>query len=111
MSPDPANRNLFSSHPLTSAFARRKFSGVEDDMTQTATAPATTVIISETGEQHGKGTDRYKWVSGLTAHERAAVRSGSALVIVTGSPVCREAPGVLQTVRRVLYRSQGGGPQ
>lgn len=78
-------------------------------MTQTATAPATTVIISETGEQHGKGTDRYKWVSGLTAHERAAVRSGSALVIVTGSPVCREAPGVLQTVRRVLYRSQGGG--
>ena len=76
-------------------------------MTQTATAA--TVIISATGRQHGAGTDRYKWVSGLTAEERAAVRDGSALVIVTGSPVCHEAPGVLSTVRRVLYRRQGGG--
>ena len=72
-------------------------------------APVSTVIISSTGRQHGAGTDRYKWVSGLTARERAAVRDGSALVIVTGSPVCREAPGALQTVRRVLYRRQCGG--
>ena len=37
MSPDPANRNLFSPHTLTSAFTRCKFSGVEVDMTHTAT--------------------------------------------------------------------------
>ncbi len=33
-------------------------------------------IISSTGEIHGHGRDPYKWVSHLTAGERAAVRDG-----------------------------------
>lgn len=40
------------------------------------------IVFSETGEVHGYGTDRYKWVSRLTAEEREAVREGTATVIV-----------------------------
>lgn len=61
------------------------------------------VVISATGRQHGSGTDRYKWVSGLNPEERAAARDG-AVVVVEGSPICREVGGAFRTLRRVVYR-------
>lgn len=40
------------------------------------------VILSDTGVIHGIGTAPWKWVSGLTESERAAVRSGSHYVFI-----------------------------
>ena len=40
--------------------------------------------ISKSGRQHGWGSDRYKWVSGLTADERLAVRQGKVVLITAG---------------------------
>jgi hypothetical protein len=34
------------------------------------------IIVSTSGVGHGWGSDPWKWVSGLTAAERAAVRAG-----------------------------------
>jgi hypothetical protein len=58
MSPGPVNRNLFSPHPLTSGFAGRKFSGVEDDMTQPSTPYTAHVTrVAPAGEVYGHETD------------------------------------------------------
>ena len=38
-------------------------------------------LFSETGVAKGYGTDRYKWVSGLTPEERQAVRNGDTVYI------------------------------
>ena len=65
------------------------------------------IMISRTGQQHGAGSDPYKWVSGLTPEERVAAKSGSALVVVTDSPACRDrrlTRSELATVRVVLYK-------
>jgi hypothetical protein len=38
------------------------------------------MIVSKTAVSHGYGRDPYKWVSGLTNDERAAVRNGETVV-------------------------------
>jgi len=38
-------------------------------------------IISQTGEIHGRGSDPFKWVSGLTDAERQAVRDGRVVLV------------------------------
>ena len=65
------------------------------------------IIISRTGQQHGAGSDPYKWVSRLTRDEQAACKSGAALVVVTDSPACRNGftRRELETVRVVRYQS------
>lgn len=52
-----------------------------------------TIIISETGEVHGYGSDPYKWVSHLTAEERAAVRAGQVVLVRAGRKSSRAASG------------------
>jgi hypothetical protein len=47
-------------------------------------------IISATAEQHGFGSDPYKWVSGLTDDERAAVRAGKPVYF--RSRPCADSP-------------------
>ena len=37
--------------------------------------------ISQTGVIHGRGSDKFKWVSGLSAAERAECRSGGIVLI------------------------------
>ena len=39
------------------------------------------IIISKTGQLHGFGTDKYKWVSRLTKEEREAVRNNETVLI------------------------------
>ncbi len=63
------------------------------------------IIISDTGEQHGYGTARYKWVSGLTREEREAVKSGE-IVLITGCRRSGGGNGTGTTVRQVIY--EGG---
>ena len=41
------------------------------------------IIISKTGEVHGHGSDRWKWVSRLTSEERAIARQCRDYLIVT----------------------------
>jgi hypothetical protein len=43
-------------------------------------------IISTTGIINGRGQDKYKWVSGLTAEERKAVRDGKIVLIKDDNP-------------------------
>lgn len=40
------------------------------------------MIISTTARSHGYGRDPYKWCSGLTPEERAAVKRGETVVYV-----------------------------
>lgn len=40
------------------------------------------IIVSKTGEIHGRGSDPWKWVSRLTDEERRAVRENTAIVLV-----------------------------
>jgi hypothetical protein len=60
-------------------------------------------IISKTGKQHGYGTAKYKWVSGLTKAERDAVRDGKK-VYITGS---RPAGGNHGTTMRLVRYYNG----
>ena len=46
----------------------------------------TTPIISTTGQIHGRGQDKYRWVSGLTKDEREAVKSGKLVLIFDTNP-------------------------
>jgi len=39
------------------------------------------IKISKTGEIHGRGSMRHRWVSRLTADERAHVRTGGTVLI------------------------------
>ena len=39
------------------------------------------MIISATGRIRGRGSDIYKWISHLTAEERAAVRRGETVLV------------------------------
>ena len=41
-----------------------------------------TTIISTTGKIHGRGSQPFKWVSGLNKQERIAVRTGTAIVLI-----------------------------
>lgn len=38
-------------------------------------------VISQTGTIHGRGSMPYRWVSGLTATERALVRDGGTVLV------------------------------
>jgi hypothetical protein len=58
-----------------------------------------TVIMSETGVGHGWGTAPWKWVSGLTDAERAAVRAGE-IVLISGCPLSGGSYGT--TIRQVV---------
>ncbi len=42
------------------------------------------LVVSETAEQRGSGTDRFKRVVGLTREEAAAVRAGKIVAFVSG---------------------------
>lgn len=41
------------------------------------------ILISQTGTLHGRGSDKFKWVSGLTAEERELVKNGGIVLIKT----------------------------
>ena len=47
-------------------------------------------IISKTAEQHGFGSSRWKWVSYMTAAERAAARAGEPVWFM--SRPCNDSP-------------------
>ena len=70
-------------------------------------ATETTAITSATGIAHGWGRARYKWVSGLTTTERAAVREGRT-VLVRNCPPSGGGNGTGTTVRRVIYQPGRG---
>jgi hypothetical protein len=57
-------------------------------------------IYSPTGESHGSGSDRFRWVSRLTSEERRAARDGHVVVIT--KYVSSRAP---QPVQVVTYTS------
>lgn len=61
------------------------------------------IIFSETGEVHGYGSERYKWVSKLTPTEQAAVKSGKVIVIVEGSRPSGGGNGTGTYYRQVTY--------
>lgn len=42
-------------------------------------------IISTTGKINGRGSDRYKWISGLTDSEREAARRGDLVLVKDSS--------------------------
>ena len=62
-------------------------------------AQADEIVVSRTGVGHGWGSDRWKWVSGLTPEERVAVRAGK-IVLITGCPPAGGNYGT--TVRQVV---------
>jgi len=53
-------------------------------------------VYSATGESHGSGSDRYRWVSRLTAEERELVKAGH--VVVIDKYVSKNAPLPVQLV-------------
>ena len=57
------------------------------------------IHVSTTGEIHGVGSNRYKWVSRLTDAERQAAQRGE-LVIVTGAPTHAGNPPFRMVVHR-----------
>lgn len=57
---------------------------------------------SKTGKQHGAGSDRYKWVSGLTKDEIKKVDSGKN-VFIKGCPTHGGNPPE-RVVRRIKGR-------
>lgn len=61
------------------------------------------ILFSESGEVHGYGSERYKWVSHLTPSERAAVKSGEVVVIVEGSRPSGGGNGTGTYYRQVTY--------
>lgn len=63
-------------------------------------------MISKTGIGHGWGSDPYKWVSYLTPEERAHVRNGTAIVIITGCPPDCGNHGI--TFRQAVDRGKYG---
>jgi len=63
--------------------------------------PPDDLMISSTGEIHGHGRDPYKWVSYLTAVERAAVRDGRLVVVHRGA----STHGGYPAYRKVVYQA------
>lgn len=61
------------------------------------------VIVSKTGVIKGRGTDRYKWVSGLTPEERQAVREGETVLVPDNST----HPNT--TDYKIVVKGWGGG--
>jgi hypothetical protein len=57
-------------------------------------------MFSDTGRQHGWGSDPYKWVSGLTKLERETVRNGGIVLITHGVSIHGGNP----PYRQVIYR-------
>lgn len=57
------------------------------------------IVYSPTGQSHGSGTDRYRWVSYLTAEERQLVKDGHIVVIDNGVPLRAPLP-----IQVVIYR-------
>lgn len=73
-------------------------------MSSRTIAPTTgSIIFSETGEVHGFGSERYKWVSKLTPTEQAAVKSGQVVVIVEASRPSGGGNGTGTYYRQVTY--------
>lgn len=68
------------------------------------------MIISATGKIHGRGSDRWKWVSGLTAEERAACRRGELVLIhdTNPHPACTPYKQVLYKHGRYYHRNYQG---
>jgi len=62
------------------------------------------IIISKTGEIHGRGSDSYKWVSFLTSEERKHVREGSAIVLIPDDNPHHECV----PYKRVYFRRERG---
>lgn len=60
------------------------------------------IIFSETGEVHGYGSEKYKWVSKLTKAERDAVQAGKT-VIVEASRKSGGGNGTGTYYRQVTY--------
>ena len=63
--------------------------------------------ISSTATAHGWGRDRWKWVSGLSTAERAAVRAGQT-VLIRNCPPSGGGNGTGTTLRRVIYQPGHG---
>ena len=61
------------------------------------------IMISHTGVIHGAGSDWYKWVSGLTADERAHVRNGGIVLIEVDKPRRGQTPYKCVTYWRGRY--------
>lgn len=61
------------------------------------------VVFSDSGVCHGYGSDRYKWVSGLSKDEREMVKNKTGVVIVEAA---RRSGGNTGTYyREVTYES------
>lgn len=43
-------------------------------------------IISQTAVIHGRGSNNFKWVSGMTKEERVAVREGKLVLVPDNNP-------------------------
>lgn len=54
---------------------------LEDEKMEKITVDTERAIISETGIIHGRGCDKFKWVSGLTSEERETVKGGGIVLI------------------------------
>lgn len=61
------------------------------------------IVYSESGESHGSGTARYRWVSKLTEEEQSLVKGGHIVVIDKGVSI--HAP---QPIQYVIWSSRGG---
>jgi len=64
------------------------------------------MIISTTGVINGRGSDIYKYVSGLTADERRAARNGELVLVPDGNthPACTPYKRVLFNPRYNVYQ-------
>lgn len=61
--------------------------------------------VSTTGIIHGRGRDRFKWVSGLTKEERLIVRKRGIVLIPDDNPHHNTAP----YKRVIFYNGTNGG--
>ena len=61
------------------------------------------LVVSGTGEIHGRGRDPYKWVRRLTPIEREAVRAGCLVVVHRGASTHSGNP----PYRKVIYTKAG----
>lgn len=66
----------------------------------------TNIIVSKSAYSRGWGSMPHKTVSGLSADEREAIRSGSAVVLMTNCPPSGGNNGTGTTVREV-YEFRG----
>ncbi len=73
--------------PVNDASRYRKWTKIEGDAVHAPENPQQLeVIVSDTGTINGRGSDKYKWVSGLSKTEREAVRAGEIVLIRDKNP-------------------------